>query len=739
MVEQRSAVFLMNLLQDVNVLRPLIFMARTFDFRVLILVSAKFVGRDTQGSWQAELETLRDEIGAELEYYESDWDAFRHLTGAGIIFAGSESSVPAHAQTHSLFRYAPPGYLKVTLQHGLECVGFRHSKAHDFSYGQSVSFAADILCAWLPSELQTSIARSQRRKIHVTGPTSVLQTFTVPFVPDVNAPGLVCENLHSVRLNATSDLKSEFIGAFKEFCRLLAHEGQEVVLRPHPGGQYVLKNTVSIPPNARVNNAPMYRVDLRRFAYGISAPSSVLVDMLLANIPTAVWRDRDGAVDADNYQGLTSVSTPQEWFDFSREAASHPERFLDLQRRFLESQQMPLDAREVFANFARIFRAARRLTSPTGVAGVPRRRILFVANDRLPTLQACIERPLAPLVRSGEFKTDLLTEPEVKRVARSGQDVDRWIDRTLTGFAPDALLFCRYSGPFGLELVAWARRHGVPIIYHIDDDLLSVPKEFGEHKHAFHNAPNRLAAVRSLLSGSDLVYASTERLRQRLLVYGPSLPIVAGPINCSGRVIRKAAERPAETIGYTGFDHFDDLMMILPAITTLLDRHPALSFELFGTIPIPDELARFGGRVRSIEPVRDYEAFLQRLSERQWDVGICPLTPSEFNLTKSDNKWVEYTSVGTAVIASGNMIYDECCADGCGVLAHNPEEWSSGLERLVNNDSERVGMVARAQRKLETAYGIAKHQHQILDVIELARERAVEGDQATQCKVEENA
>src|SRR5579884_1276919 len=355
MFEQPTAVFLMNLVQDVNILRPLLFMAaRSFQFRILILVSPKFADRDLFGTWRRELEVFRDQLDAEVITYESDFDAFRKLKGYGIIFAGSESSLPGHSTTHSIFQYAPPTFLKVTLQHGFECVGFRHSPAHDRAHGNSVSFGADIVCAWQPAELQPSLAISQRPKVHVTGPTAVLQQFQEPFDRSGDEPGIVCENLHSVRLNATGDLKNEFVDAFAEFCRLLARGRREVVLRPHPGGQYVLKNKVGLPPNAKINNAPMYRVDLRRFAYGISAPSSVLIDMLLAGIPTAVWRDQHGVVGTDNYAGLTSVSTPQEWFEFSRQAAADPRPFVEMQREFLAKQQMPIDPTDVFTRFEKI-------------------------------------------------------------------------------------------------------------------------------------------------------------------------------------------------------------------------------------------------------------------------------------------------------------------------------------------------------------------------------------------------
>ena len=742
MFEQRTAVFLVNLVQDVNILRPLVHMAaRDFDLRVLILVSGKFANRDLYGIWRHELDTLRAETGARLEIFETDWDAFRHLEGGGIIFAGSESNLPGHSTTHAVFRYAPPTFLKVTLQHGFECVGFRHSAAHDRAHGHSISFGADILCSWQPPEQQRSMPLSQRAKAVVTGPSAVLQAFDEPFDRDPRAPGIVCENLHSVRLNSTSELKNEFVGAFEEFCSLLARDGRDVVIRPHPGGQYMLKNNLVLPPNAQVNNAPMFRLDLRRFSYGISAPSSVLIDMLLADIPTAVWRDRDGGIDTDNYAGLASVSTPQDWFDFSREAAFRPDPFVDAQRRFLAEQNMPIEPRDVFERFATILEAGSRLSVASGSAPVARQRLLIVANAHLPTVQVCLERPLSALVRSGELVTELLTETRLREretALGSSDAVVDWIERTLDAFAPDAIIFSRYSGPYGPETVAWARGKNIPVIYHLDDDLLSVPKSLGERKHAYHNAPERLEAVRALLSEATLVYASTERLRERLLRQFPDLPILAGPINCSGRTIRTPAKGPARILGYmASADHLPNLEMILPAIVTLLERHPQLTFELFGSIPIPAELKRFGGRVVKVPPIPTYETFLQRFGARGWDIGLCPLVPTEFNLTKSNNKWIEYTSLGIAVVASANMIYDECCADGCGALAEGPEAWLAALELLVTDDDARLTMVARAQHKLETVYSISQHREQILDVVELARRRLDGAGVATTGHIEE--
>lgn len=722
MHRERTAVFLINLVQDVNILRPLVYMAtRDYQLSALVLVSTKFSGRDLFGIWKSELEQICAQTGARLHFFESDWEAHAALKGEGIIVAASETHLPNHVTTHNVFRYAPATFLRVTLQHGFECVGFRHSADHIRAHGATASFGADIVCAWQDPEHLTAMAPSQRAKLLVTGPTAVLQLPTGPFSKKAGGQGIVCENLHSVRLNGAGDFKTEFVDAFAEFCRLLEKEGRSVALRPHPGGQYVLKNKVPLPRNAEINNAPMYRIDLRQYAYGISAPSSVLIDMLLAGIPTAVWQDRKGGMDAGSYEGLTTVSSPADWLEFSRAAVADPSPFLERQQAFLERQAMPLDSADVFSRYAQLFDTARNVDIRPPAFVPERERIMFVANARLPTLQLSFEKPLAPLVARGEIATDLMTEQELRAergVLGNNEAEAAWVQHRLETFDPSVIIFCRYSGPASHHVMEWAARNDVPVIYHIDDDLLSIPPNIGQRKFELHNAPERLSAVRSLLTSADLIYASTEKLSARLHEYFPGVPITAGRIYCSGTVIRTPSAHEARTIGYmASADHAHNLSMVLPAIERLLDRNPHVKFELFGSIPVPPPLERFGDRVTTAPPIRNYDSFLQEFASRAWDIGICPLVAIDFNLMKANTKWVEYTSSGAAVVASRGTVYDDCCADGCGILAATEDEWFDALNLLVNDDPARAEMVGRAQEKLARDYSIGRLREQVLDVI----------------------
>jgi hypothetical protein len=301
-----------------------------------------------------------------MHLYNNPSEACALLSGSGIIFAASESNLPAHHETSDVFRLAPQGFLKVTLQHGLECVGFLQSREHVMSHGRNVSFAADVVCGWFELKSLTSMIASERAKLYVTGPPTLLQCQS-PRPGVSRSGGLICENMHSVRLRASGDHKASFMETFFAFCAKLETRGEKVVLRPHPGGQYVLKNKVALPGNVSVDSRPLFDVELSGFAYGISAPSTIVLDMVLAGIPVGLWRDSAGIMDAGNYDGLTEISTLDDWLAFERDVQLRPAMILDRQAAFLDRLKMPLDPAEVYRRFARLIVAGLERIGPSKV------------------------------------------------------------------------------------------------------------------------------------------------------------------------------------------------------------------------------------------------------------------------------------------------------------------------------------------------------------------------------------
>lgn len=352
-----TIVFQVHLLQDINILRGLALLAaRETGAEILFLCSDTFRKRDSQGIWQAELARLAAGLRAPVFIFGNPAEGLAVLQGRrGVLIASSESDLGAHAEAHDLFRIAPPGWLRVTLQHGLECIGFLQNREHVLAHGRNIGFGADVICAWSADpRMQTAMTAASRSKAIVTGPSTLLQRA----VPDKDHPpvvgGMVCENLHSVRLRASGDHGTSFMAEFRTFCETEAARGEGVTLRPHPGGQYVLKNKVALPGNVVLNNLPMYRVALARYAYGISAPSTVVLDMVLAGLPTAVWRDPDGVMDAGLYAGLTAIDGHASWSDFARQARQDPQPILARQDVYLGRLGILTDPSEIYARYARL-------------------------------------------------------------------------------------------------------------------------------------------------------------------------------------------------------------------------------------------------------------------------------------------------------------------------------------------------------------------------------------------------
>lgn len=322
-------------------------------------------------------------------------------------------------------------------------------------------------------------------------------------------------------------------------------------------------------------------------------------------------------------------------------------------------------------------------------------KICVVANADIPTYQLGLLSPLVEKVKNRVCDINLLTEAQISKQYQT----EKWIQKYFDVNQITHVIFCRYSGPKYQEILSFCKRNKVPTLYCIDDDLLNVPIELGEKKFQFHNSPERLASVSTLLNSVDVLYTSNARLKERLTLNGVTRKIDALDIFCAGEIVQHPISRPIKKIGYMGFDHEHDMKVVLPAIIRLLRNYPEIRFELFGKIPKPSELDEFGDRV-SVYPVqKNYNMFLKKLASLNWSIGICPLAKTPFNLVKNVNKWVEYTSAGIAVVASKGMIYDDCCANQAGLLVEE-DEWYNALEQLIKTPDLAYQLCLNAQKKL---------------------------------------
>lgn len=347
-----------------------------------------------------------------------------------------------------------------------------------------------------------------------------------------------------------------------------------------------------------------------------------------------------------------------------------------------------------------------------GNAGAP--RVLVFTEHLNATYFISFDLPLRALHAAGKANFAVASQ---RHVAAGGWD--RWH----RAFRPDVVVMSRYGQADGGQIMEFFQGKGIPVIYHIDDDLLALPESLGAEIGKRHGAKPVIATRTRLLAGCDLIYASTatlaavlrQRFPDRKIYCGMSTPYVEQPPHP-----RLAAPGSPRLIGYMGSKgHQPDLELAVPALERLLDERPDLEFEVFGTIRMPSRLERFGRRVRSRPVQQDYAHFLATLAGLGWEVGLAPLADIPFNRCKTPTKYVEYTACGIPTVASNLPVYAEAMPPDGGLLVEH--DWYPALARCLDDAALRGRTVEAARRHCRSAYSLERLQRQLLDVLGTAR------------------
>jgi hypothetical protein len=311
-------VFILDLIQDFEVLQPLILRCVvSYPWRDLIIsVSDRVIKSHT---W-VYVKPFIESLGIAWFKPIGPLDTVNALgESKSVLITASESTANGHVFCHTVCRLAPKRTIKITLQHGYECVGLRHHQAHDLQFPQGVRFASDFVLTWSNPELLSNIHPFDRNKCI---PVGVIKNFAedvavTRLVEKRNNPALasagghqvsllVAENLHSVRF-----LNAQRYQRFLNFMNEASYGiGYALTVRSHPG-----KRTLELNKNKHdfaFLEGMLRAGDLARFDFFVSPPSTIVLDAVLAGVPTALWSDRKELGDCENYAAIPSVCELEE-------------------------------------------------------------------------------------------------------------------------------------------------------------------------------------------------------------------------------------------------------------------------------------------------------------------------------------------------------------------------------------------------------------------------------------------
>jgi glycosyltransferase involved in cell wall biosynthesis len=244
------------------------------------------------------------------------------------------------------------------------------------------------------------------------------------------------------------------------------------------------------------------------------------------------------------------------------------------------------------------------------------------------------------------------------------------------------------------RLAAHCRRHGIALLYDLDDDLIDVAPEHPEYAELQPKA----ALVAQMLEAADAVWVSTAALRDKLARLGRSATTVANGLD--ERIWAAPPPSPHDgprRILYMGSaTHDADFALVAPALARLVAASGGgIAFDMIGVSARPD-LPPWVNRVAMpVFAAQSYPGFVGWAARRGgWDVGIAPLADTPFNRCKSAIKAMDYAGMGLPIIASDMPAFRGSLADGPGgmLAANSDAAWYDALTLLLNQPRRRAAL-----------------------------------------------
>ena len=332
----------------------------------------------------------------------------------------------------------------------------------------------------------------------------------------------------------------------------------------------------------------------------------------------------------------------------------------------------------------------------------------------LPALKAQgIEGVVRPFMDSAFFASAYRPGQRLRKAACFLRSNLRRVRECLEAGAYDVIYIYRECAPIGPPLFEWLLfRWGKPVVYDFDDAVHLPDRHTGR---AFERLWSRLkwhSKIPWILRRCDHVVAGNTYLRAYAEPLNPRVTVVPTaeePSRFNGMPRPSGARRM--TIGWIGTHSTVQYLLKLQDVFRTVARRHEIELKVVGA---GRPLAMPGVRVVELPWSLEQEAQIVQ----GFDIGVYPLSGSEFDLGKACYKAILYMAAGVPVVASNHGANREIIQHEInGLLAASGEEWVTQLTRLIEDAALRARLVAGGRKTVETHYSVAVNAPKLVQVL----------------------
>ena len=277
----------------------------------------------------------------------------------------------------------------------------------------------------------------------------------------------------------------------------------------------------------------------------------------------------------------------------------------------------------------------------------------------------------------------------------------------------DAVVIKHFDNPNAGRFLSFACEYSkVPLITDLDDDVLAVREDQPAFSKGYAKGEIQRTTVGTMLSYSKGILCTSEYLGKKITgelktIFNIDIPYFVLPNYCNPDEWKFPTKlnKNKVVIGWHGsLTHNADLKMVLPHVVKVMRENPNVYLELLGGVNKDFAVELFTphtdiiDRIELIAGTKAWHNFPYHLCKQRWDIGIAPLIDDEFNRSKSNIKWLEYSLKGIPTIASDVEPYKTIEHGKTGFLVK--DDWYEVLTELLNDKSKRKQIAQNAKKEV---------------------------------------
>jgi len=251
---------------------------------------------------------------------------------------------------------------------------------------------------------------------------------------------------------------------------------------------------------------------------------------------------------------------------------------------------------------------------------------------------------------------------------------------------------------------------GTKLIYEIDDDLFHVPKWNPAHQVLGKRSVQ--SGIRKFLGQVDAMFVTTNALRDVYKEYCETIYVLPNSIEHDFifPVDNPRAMTAKPVVCWQGsMTHERDLLIAKDGFTQLA-KDESILFKMWCGLNKETKQPVFDIPGAQTIPLTPFEGFFQMFGQLGTYIGLAPLSTTQFNRSKSNLKFLEYTAYNAVTVASDFGPYKDTIEDGeTGILVSDNRDWYDKVMELLTNEDKYNYILANAKKLVAEKFDIKKN------------------------------